>query len=109
MMQAFQVRPRPLAPMPKPERNPAYLRFIRTFPCVVCGGGCWIEAAHFGAHGMGQKASDLDALPLCWEHHRNSLVSYHELGPAKFTLANRLDIEDLIGFFNGMWKQRRTT
>ncbi len=106
MIQVFQVAPRPLTPMPKPERNPSYLRFIRTFPCVVCGGWRWIEAAHFGAHGMGQKASDLDTLPLCVRDHRTGLLSYHELGPVKFALAHRLDITDLIQFFNQMWKQR---
>jgi len=84
--------------MLKPERNAAYLKFIRSFPCVVCGGWRWIEAAHFTAHGLGQKASDLGALPLCRHDHRTGPLSYHELGPVKFSLAHKINVPELIQF-----------
>ena len=94
-----------MLPIVKPERNRAYRRFIRTFPCVACGSWRWIEAAHFGPHGLSQKASDLDTLPLCRRDHRIGLASYHALGPVRFALTHHLDIDDLIGYFNGIWKQ----
>ncbi len=54
----------------KPPRNPHYLAWIRTLPCVVCGSTGWIEASHTGPHGLGQKSSDYSAIPLCAKHHR---------------------------------------
>ena len=50
------------------------------------------EAAHTGPHGLGQKSSDLSAIPLCARHHRTGPDSYHKLGPRKFAEAHRLNI-----------------
>ncbi len=49
----------------KPVRDPAYRRFIRSLPCAACGKSRFIECAHTGPHGLSQKASDLDCIPLC--------------------------------------------
>ena len=68
----------------KPARNPKYLAWIRTHPCVVCGGSRGIEASHTGPHGLGQKSPDSSAIPLCAKHHRTGNDSYHKLGPRKF-------------------------
>jgi hypothetical protein len=88
-----------------PERNPRYLRFIRTFPCVGCGARRWIEAAHTGAHGIGQKASDLDALPMCHACHRTGPAAYHKIGPVRFQQARGIDFTELRVFFQNLWKQ----
>ncbi len=53
--------------------NPAYLRFVRTLPCRLhlndpCDGP--IEAHHAGERGLGQRAGDDTAIPLCLKHHR---------------------------------------
>ena len=40
----------------KPQRSRSYLASIRTQPCLVCGSTRWIEAAHTGPHGLGQKS-----------------------------------------------------
>ena len=56
----------------KPRRDSKYLQWIRTLPCSVCGSTRNIEAAHTGAHGLGQKAPDSSAIPLCITHHRYS-------------------------------------
>jgi hypothetical protein len=99
-MQASQVRPRGPLHFPKPERSAKYLRFIREQPCLVCsrdGFHCRVEAAHTGAHGMGRKASDLDAVPLCAAHHRNLKDSYHNLGRQKFEATHQLEIQKEIG------------
>ena len=80
----------------KPVRNPAYLRWIRSLPCLVCRTRWHIEAAHTGPHGMGQKSSDLSAIPLCARHHRTGNDSYHRLGPSKFAEVHRLSIREIV-------------
>jgi hypothetical protein len=52
-------------PKKEPGRDPAYLAFLRTQPCCVCGTEERTQAAHQGKHGTGTKASDYGALPLC--------------------------------------------
>lgn len=106
IVQAFQVAVTRIYQRHTPERNPAYLRFLRRFPCIVCGSWRGVEAAHFGPHGIGQKASDLDALPVCSRCHRTSNDSYHRLGPVKFALIHNLDVPALIQMFRRFWEQR---
>jgi hypothetical protein len=57
----------------------AYLQWLRGRPCafasVECGGK--IEAAHTpdpASKGVGTKASDRNAIPLCAAHHRTHTV-----------------------------------
>lgn len=80
----------------KPVRNPVYLKWIRTLPCAVCRATRGVEAAHTGPHGLGQKSSDLSAIPLCGRHHRTGQDSYHKLGPRKFAEAHRLHIPAMV-------------
>ncbi len=84
-MTPLQPRPGALYRRQEPVRDPAYLKYLRQLPCVTCGTSRRRrEAAHIGAHGIGQKASDLDALPLCRECHSTGARSLHKLGPEKF-------------------------
>ena len=76
----------------KPIRNPGYLKWIRSLPCSVCRTTRAVEAAHTGPHGIGQKSSDLSAIPLCARHHRTGDDSYHKLGPCKFAGVHKLNI-----------------
>jgi hypothetical protein len=80
----------------KPVRNPGYLRWIRSLPCAVCRTTYAVEAAHTGPHGLGQKSSDLSAIPLCGKHHRTADDSYHRLGPRRFAEAHQLDIRAIV-------------
>jgi len=84
----------------KPERNPRYLAWIRTLPCVVCGARRGIEAAHTGPHGLGQKSSDRSVIPLCVRHHRTGNDSYHRLGARKFAQVHHLDIPAIVRRLN---------
>ena len=84
----------------KPQRNPRYLAWIRTHPCVVCGSWRGIEAAHTGPHGLGQKSPDTSAIPLCAKHHRTGNDSYHRLGPRRFAQAHNLDIPAIVRKLN---------
>ncbi len=80
----------------KPVRNPKYLAWIRTQPCLVCGSRRWVEAAHTGPHGLGQKSPDTSAVPLCARHHRTGNDSYHRLGPRKFCDRHNLDLPAIV-------------
>src|ERR1700680_506133 len=84
----------------KPARNSRYLAWIRTQPCLVCGSTRWIEAAHTGPHGLGQKSPDASAIPLCPRHHRTGKDSYHKLGPRKFADVHNLDLADTVRRLN---------
>jgi hypothetical protein len=61
------------------ERDPAFLKFVRTMPCVACGKSGPSDAAHIRAPsiehgkrytGKGEKPSDRWAVPLCRGCHR---------------------------------------
>ena len=80
----------------QPVRNAGYLQWIRTLPCAVCRTIRAVEAAHTGPHGIGQKSSDLSAIPLCARHHRTGDDSYHKLGPRKFAEVHQLDIVAIV-------------
>ena len=55
-----------------PERNPEYLDYIRTLPCICCGIQHRSEAHHLKDNrlgGISQKSPDWTALPLCHDCH----------------------------------------
>ena len=91
----------------EPERDWQYLRFIRQFPCAACGRRGGIEAAHVGPHGLGQKASDLQTIPLCRKHHREGPDALHKLGPVKFQTLHRLDFIALVMMFQKFYRERK--
>jgi hypothetical protein len=84
----------------KPDRDPKYLRWIRTLPCSVCRTTRNIEAAHTGPHGLGRKAPDSTAIPLCAKHHRIADDCYHKLGPRKFARIHKLNIPEIVAGLN---------
>lgn len=61
-------RRRPAAP------DPAYLAWVRTLKCSAPHGphGCQgkVQAHHAGVRGLGQRADDHTAIPMCTYHHR---------------------------------------
>lgn len=77
----------------------AYRAFIRRQPCICCGSRKYIECAHVGLRGMGQKCSDYDTLPLCSWHHVQGPESHHVLG-RRFWIVWGLDRHALIEKFN---------
>ncbi len=76
-----------------PASCPAYLKWIRTLDCCVCGGSP-SEAAHTGERGLGQKGSDYEAIPLCTPCHR----LYHANTTAFYLRWNR----DRMAFCAGL-------
>ena len=57
-------------------REPEYLAWLHTQSCAAwvldtcCGCKGRIEAHHAGVRGVGQRAPDATAIPLCVRHHR---------------------------------------
>jgi hypothetical protein len=89
-----------------PERNPEYRRFVRSFPCAVCGCSWGIDASHTGPHGIGQKSSDRSVIPLCRKHHRTGNQALHKLGPVRFAEIYGLDIPALVAQLNEQFESQ---
>jgi hypothetical protein len=85
----------------------AYLRWIRKLPCICCGTLRYVEAAHVGRRGLGQKCSDREALPICEKHHRTGPEAAHVLG-RKFWAVWGLDRYRLIEEHNREYEQERS-
>ena len=86
-----------------PERCADYLAWIRTLPCILCGTSAGVEAGHtnaLGPRGLGQKASDFSAIPLCADHHRKLPSSYHRLGEERFSGAHRIYLSEVVAALN---------
>jgi hypothetical protein len=93
-----RIRLRRSEPRRGPDRDAAYLAWIRTLGCAVCGRHSGVEAAHttaLGSRGLSQKSSDYSAIPLCVWHHRGNAESYHALGERKFEETHLIDIGEL--------------
>ena len=60
------------------------------------GSSCKGSSEAIAPHGLGQKSSDLSAIPLCGRHHRTGDDSYHRLGPRKFAQVHQLDIRAIV-------------
>ena len=106
MKQRLPVRKMRIGP---PRRglviDEAYLAFIRKLPCIVCGAVRYVEAAHVGARGLGQKCSDREALPMCPAHHRTGPDAYHVLGGKSFWKVWGLDRFRLIEEHNRQYEE----
>lgn len=57
-------------------KNPKYLDWVRTLPCCNCAAPEGSEAHHIKGvghmSGVGMKASDFTAMPLCRDCHRTT-------------------------------------
>ena len=81
------------------NRNPKYLNWIRTLPCLICERQgkhqtSRTEAHHAGEHGYGRKAADSTAIPLCGvEHHREGRQAVHVIGK-RFGVVHGIDVTE---------------
>lgn len=71
-----------IKPQPKilVVRDKRYLDWIRKQPCASCRIIGQSQAHHEGSHGVGIKADDMTAIPLCFRCHR----SRHDQGVKTF-------------------------
>jgi hypothetical protein len=86
-----------------PGQMSEYLAWIRRLGCVVCarvsGGVTVMEAAHtnaLGPRGLGQKTTDFSAIPLCADHHRENLDSYHRPLRDGFSQKHGIDPDEIV-------------
>ena len=87
----------------RPVRSEGYKVFVRSFPCIRCGTVRRLrDAAHIGAHGIGQKASDLDTVPACRPCHQE----LHRLGRVRFEMLHQLDFAQAILALQTMYTAR---
>jgi len=92
--QAHKVKPKPITREGKPVRDLDYLKFIRSLPSAASGKyGC--QACHTGAHGIGQKSSDLSCIPLTTREH----IEF-DADPRGFAEKHQIDIPALISRLN---------
>jgi hypothetical protein len=91
-------------------RDREYLAWLHTLPCAVFAAHryfspCWgrITAHHAGEHGLSQKCSDREAIPLCEGHHQKAPHGLHHLG-RKFWKFHGLDKLELIGELNARYE-----
>lgn len=55
-----------------PWRSKKYRDFVASHPCLICGSFSEVAPHHVnfpGDSGMGQKPSDLNCAPICFDHH----------------------------------------
>jgi hypothetical protein len=85
MMPLRQRRPR--------QEDRAFLAFVRTKPCCVCGAHPPVQAAHIrmasaehgkSEGGIGRKPDDRFATPLCSICHLDGPDAQHKVGERKF-------------------------
>lgn len=81
-----------------------YRAWIRRQPCACCGSTRYIECAHVGFRGYGQKCSDYETLPLCPAHHVQGPESHHVL-QKKFWSTWGLNRTRLIAEYNQKYQQ----
>ena len=86
----------------KPVRDPAYRRFIRQLPCAACGKSRYVDAAHTGPHGFGQKASDLNCIPLC----ARSCHREYDQNPRLFAARMKIDVPGVVSKLNTFWFEK---
>jgi hypothetical protein len=86
-----------------PIRSFKYRAFVRAHPCCACHSRRQVEAAHTGAHGISQKAPDLDCVPLCLECHQVGRDALHHIGPIAFQRLHRISFQRIISELREEW------
>ena len=81
---------------------PAYLRFVREHPCIVCGLPS-TDAHHVKAKGAGSgQRNDYTAVPLCREHHSQ----LHQYGLTKFEAVNHVNVWQDVAWLLIEWANK---
>src|ERR1700722_7243334 len=95
---ATQVALNPIYRGKKPIRCEPYKQYVKRFGCIACGNARNVDPCHTGAHGMSQKSSDMNVIPLCRKCH-----DAFDDDPRGFAELHKLDIPVLIEFYNHLW------
>lgn len=81
-----------------------YLAWIAGHKCLICGGTP--EVSHTVPKSMGNRASDVLTLPLCYNHHRGN-DSIHKLGIEGFEAKHKIDLNSAVWQFINRYCQER--
>lgn len=81
------------SPKPILDRDPQYLEFVRSFPCIVCKAKEAVHAHHVDTGGLGVKGSDFSSVPLCHLHHTGGDASIHKLGIEEFEKLHSINLQ----------------
>ena len=96
-----------------PERDPTFLKWVRTQPCEECKQIGFSVAHHQpakGDSGKGTKVSDRRCIPLCRPHYGNGILvegchgKYHRVGRDSFWQGR--DPERIIERLNAVYKRK---
>ena len=92
----------------KPVRNKAYLRWVASLPCMLCGIHDASQAAHIHLRGQkstGKKVDDNQVIPLCCERGNNchSQVDRYETKIDRPNIVQRAKVS--FGFWENNNKQ----
>ena len=73
-----RLKPYRLKPRRGRIEDPAYLRFIRSQPCMIADRKCrgQIDPHHVGHYGQA-RANDRNAVPLCRVHHDEATLIHN--------------------------------
>lgn len=97
MKQIFGIRSR-LRIWVKPARDPQYRRWIKSLPCFACGRNWLVDPAHTGPHGISQKASDYNCIPLCRDCHQS-----YDKAPYDFQHVRSWDMPAVLAIFHHLY------
>lgn len=89
-----------MKPRFKRGRDPEYLAWIRTLPCVICGN--FAEADHVRTRGAG--GTDRQAVPLCHTHH----MERHTIGIKTFQAKYGVDLMEHAHWYSEYYDTKRT-
>ena len=97
--------------VPKPPvhvPDAAYLAWLRTQPCAVCGKNTYgdpVESAHLDSRRYGDLEN---AIPLCgFAHHREGKFALHRLGRPKFAVHWNIDLKATAQRLTADWERTR--
>jgi hypothetical protein len=80
------------------RRHPAFLAWLRTYPCVLCGNSA--EPAHVKSRGAG--GDDIgNTVPLCRTHHREQ----HDTGIQSFARKYGIDLAQVAAGYGEAFTQ----
>lgn len=105
------LRPRSMKNSRRPAES-AYLKWVRSLACAVCGGANGkSEAAHtkvLGGGGIALKSDHKSAIPLCPWCHRLATDSYHASTPeSRWAAYHDLDLQQLVADLNHQYEAMR--
>jgi hypothetical protein len=94
------------------QRGRAYLAWLHGLSCALCASYgvrqyTPTEAAHVGRRGLGQKCSDMEAVPLCAMCHREGAQSHHRIG-RRFEEVHGVDLMRWVQQYNQRFVERES-